>query len=340
MKPQTIIAAIISILILVAAFLIAAQNFGLFGIVEDGSSGPTADTDDVTSNYDRSDSTETEGTIESGADDPSTSGYAAVVRTVVAIEQELQGQVRLNGEIQAEETAVVYPDIAGTLSRVLAMPGQYVRENQPIASVDPSRPGAEYQQSPVESPLAGYVTAIHLDRGTTVSTNSGIATVATLDRLEIVVEVPERYATAVKPNMSATFNTFALKDRIFEARVVEIQPVLDPLTRSKEVRLRVVGNTEELQPGMFTRVSLPVRNSGRVVTVPFSALVQEAGNTYVYVVVDGRTIRRAVRIGLIANDYVEIADGLESGDVVVSDGVQKVQDNAAVRIANATGEDL
>lgn len=313
MKRQTVIAGLISVLLLGGAFFIATQNLR----PDDQGSGGRP------------------GSV-SGAPP---AGQATVVETDIAVEQELQGDVRLNGEIRAEESAVAYPDTAGTLNRILVTPGQYVREGQNLATVDPSRPGAQFEDSPVEAPLSGYITAVHLDRGTSVSTSSGVATVATLDNLELVVEVPERYAMAVRPGMSGTFTSFALGDETYEARVVEIEPILDAQTRSKEVRLEVVGDVAELQPGMFIRVSLPVRNSGRVVTVPFGALVQEAGKAYVYTVVDGSAERREVQVGLISEEYAEVSGGLEAGTEIVVNGVHKVQENEAVRIAKAAGEE-
>ncbi len=320
MKIQTIIAALLSVLLLGGAVFVATQNLGILSersLNDDG----TEVNGEVTAHP---------ASIEESS--------AAVVTTAVAVERELQGEVRLNGEILAEITAVAYPDTAGTLKRMVVTPGQYVREGQTLATVDPSRPGAQYEESPVVAPISGYITSVHIDRGSAVSPTAGIATVATLDDLKIVVQVPERYVTSVRPGMGATFTTFALGDRNYDALVVEIEPVVDPATRSKEVRLKVVGDASDLQPGMFTRISLPVRRSGRAVTVPFSALVQEAGKTYVYAVVEGRAERREVQVGLIARDYVAISGGIDAGTEVVMNGVQKVQDHGAVRIAGTAGE--
>jgi len=337
MKKQTIIAALISVLLLGGAFFIATQNLSRDAQSSGGRPGSVSGAPAAGQGGQAGQAGQ--ASPAGPASQTSQAGQSTVVETDIAVQQELQGNIRLNGEIRAEESAVAYPDIAGTLNRILVTPGQYVREGQNLATVDPSRPGAQFEDSPVEAPLSGYVTAVHLDRGTSVSTSSGVATVATLDNLELVVEVPERYAMAVRPGMSGTFTSFALGDETYEARVVEMEPVLDAQTRSKEVRLEVVGDVAELQPGMFIRLSLPVRSSGRVVTVPFGALVQEAGKAYVYTVVDGSAERREVQVGLIAEEYAEVSGGLEAGAEVVVNGVQKVKENEAVRTAKAAGEE-
>lgn len=331
MNRQTLIAGVISVFLLGGALLVATQNL---------SPGARGDTRSPGADGGGSPASEVPAEDERAPDAAiAQRDKATVVETEVAVVRELQGDVRLNGEIRAEESAVAYPDTAGTLHRILVTPGEYVREGEKLATVDPSRPGAQFEMSPVAAPLSGYVTAVHLDRGNSVTTGTEIATVATLDDLEVVVEVPERYATAVRPGMTAGFTSFALGAETYQARVVEVEPVLDPQTRSKEVRLEVVGDSSELQPGMFIRISLPVRNSGRVVTVPFSALVQEAGKAYVYVVVDGNAERREVQVGLIAEEYAELSGGLEAGAEVVITGVQSVRENGAVRIARAAGEE-
>ncbi len=247
------------------------------------------------------------------------SGVAVQVAT--AENRRLVTDIVLPGEIQARDTTRAHPDTAGKLSRFAVGPGERVTEDQPIAWIDSSRPGAQFENSPVRSPITGYVTSLHVDRGTQVTQNTAIVTIATLDDLRIVVAVPERFSSDVFTGMTAIVSGPALGDDSIDARVVAIDPVFDGLLRSREITLRVLGDTRNLSPGMSVGVSLPLRVRDADVAIPFRALIQEGGRTSVYLAVNGAAQRREVRTGMIAGGYVEVTEGLTAGETVITEGI-------------------
>jgi membrane fusion protein (multidrug efflux system) len=83
---------------------------------------------------------------------------------------------------------------------------------------------------------------------------------------------------------------------------------------------------------MFVRVSLPLRRAADTVAVPFRAIVQEGGEQYVYTVADGIARRVQVRSGIIADDTVQIVEGLEAGSSVVTEGIEELRPNRPVSI--------
>lgn len=318
MKRRTLVTTIVTIVLLAGALFIAAQNLGFIG----PGSGPGGSG---------------VGPMGRGGGGPSASAPEegpVIVETITAETRKLQADVRLNGELRARETASAHPDSAGTVSEIYVVQGNYVEKDETLALVDPSRPGAHYEQSPVLAPIDGYVIAVNIERGQKVGTDTSTVVIATISDLQVAVKLPERYSAMVKPGMSGTFSSFAFGGAVFEARVTEIEPLIDAQSRSKELILEIVGDASGLEPGMFIRVSLPLHNTGEVVAVPFSVLTQEAGKSYVYVVQDGIAQRRQVATGLFAGDHVEIADGLEAGETIVERGVQKLSLNTAVRATN------
>jgi multidrug efflux pump subunit AcrA (membrane-fusion protein) len=83
------------------------------------------------------------------------------VNTTFARVGEIQDHLDINGDIVANETVDVYPDTVGKVSRLPVTLGSFVRKDQVLAWVDPSRPGMNYSESPVRSPITGTVKAIY-----------------------------------------------------------------------------------------------------------------------------------------------------------------------------------
>ncbi len=88
-----------------------------------------------------------------------------------------------------------------------------------------------------------------------------------------------------------------------------------------------------LKPGMFLNVTL-ARDAHDALMVPEAALVPEQSRQFLFVVEEGRAVRREVRIGRRQPGRVEVVDGLKVGEVIIVEGTQKVREGGAVRIVD------
>jgi membrane fusion protein, multidrug efflux system len=258
--------------------------------------------------------------------------------------REMQQTLEFTGELEAEQTVDVYPDISGTVERMLVEIGGYVEKNQEIALIDPSRPGVRYEAGPVRSPLRGWVTDLTVNPGDRVDTTTVIATVATLDRLRITVAVPDRYAAEIRPGTEVRFTvpsaSWPDSEKVHTGSVTRINPAVDSANRTRMVYIAIpsgiVSADTRLRPGMFVRVVLPVRTVQDAVTVPFSAVLQEGGAEYVFVVGNGVTTDTAVRMdvktGLMAGNVIQIIEGLEVGQNVITTGAHRIRSGDSVRV--------
>jgi membrane fusion protein (multidrug efflux system) len=122
----------------------------------------------------------------------------------------------------------------------------------------------------------------------------------------------------------------AFPDREFAGAVAGVDSRVDPVSRSVTVRALVPNPDAALKPGMFLNVRLS-RGEQDALMIPEAALMPEQSRQFLFVVEDGRAIRREVRIGRREPGRVEIVAGLKSGERVVVEGTQKVREGAAVR---------
>ena len=100
------------------------------------------------------------------------------------------------------------------------------------------------------------------------------------------------------------------------------------------VRAIVPNDDGLLKPGMFMNVRLS-RGAADVLVVPEEALLPEQGDVFVYVVQDGKAVKRKITTGQRSVGAVQVSDGLRDGELVVTEGTQKLRDGAGVSLVES-----
>lgn len=260
-------------------------------------------------------------------------GQVATAVSAVAVRRgSLDAVAKLSGEVRAARSMKVFPDTGGRIMEGLAPIGTRVAVGEVVAQIDPSRPGTRFEPSPVRAPTAGTVTAHFVDPGYIATTTTAIAEIASLDELDVVVSVPERYAPDISVGSRATVRIGALGGRDFEAAVRSADPVLDPATRSKRVFFRLPPGLRGVQSGMFAEVTITLSRTASALLVPVDALVRRGGEDVVYVVADGVATERKVIVGRFAASDAEIISGLEEGEIVIVRGQNLIRDGSRVTV--------
>ncbi len=254
------------------------------------------------------------------------------VDTTTATGGEILDYLLVNGEVVTRTSVDVYPETAGKLSRLRIRLGEYVSRDQVIAEVDPSRPGMTYVASPVKSPIAGTIIALPIQEGATVTQAVPVARIGRLDELEVRTRVAERFVSKIRTGLEASLRFDAYPADRFRAVVTELSPVVDPQSRTLEVRLRLTPPDRRIKAGMFGQVKIVTERKEGIVKVPSDVVVQRFGVSYVFVVQDGVARRRKVNPGLQIDDKVEITEGLAPGEEIVLRGQTLLEDKSKVRV--------
>ncbi len=261
----------------------------------------------------------------------------AVATTRVALGS-ISKTFKIGGEVVAEDSVDTYADIAGKISSVRVEVGDAVRKGQIIATVDPSKPGSEYAESPVTAPISGTVTAVSVGIGNTVSSTTAIATIGRLDDLRVELHIPERFIGQIDLGTRASLSFSAWPDRDFTARVVEVSPVVDASSRTMKTTLSLDGEHSGVKAGMYATAVLIIERRERVLTVPSDCVVARDGKNVVYIVDQNRAVERPVELGLSAGGATEITQGLVLDQEVVESGQSLLSDGVEVKIVNSVQE--
>ena len=175
----------------------------------------------------------------------------------------------------------------------------------------------------LRAPQAGTVTAINSGTGAWLGDSSAtLISIANLDPVWLVVQVPENQIAAVAKGQQADATLAAWPQQAWHGAIASVSPVLDPDTRRARARIALANADGKLKPNMYASVTLAVPQAAQP-SVPASALLMNNDSTTVMVEVAPWTFqRRAVTTGAEDGEQVRILSGLKAGErIVVRGGV-------------------
>lgn len=264
------------------------------------------------------------------------------VSVTEAVRGELNDYIEVNGDVAAKTTVDAYPDNSGKLSRLLVEVGDYVRKGAVIGRVDPSRPGQTFEASPVEAPISGTVTSLPLQEGSTVSPQITVARISDMRNLEIRAAVAEKYISRMEPGLPVTATFQAFPGERYAGRVREVSPTVDPVARTLDIKIDLLGRNDELRAGMFAEVRIVTAQKQDIVKIPADCMVERFGEDFVFVLTGDpaqgettRVERRKIEPGIEIDRKLEVRSGLEGGERVVYRGQTLLEDDSHVRVVEA-----
>jgi membrane fusion protein, multidrug efflux system len=188
---------------------------------------------------------------------------------------------------------------------------------------------ARLEDTVIRAPFSGRVGLRRVSIGTLISPGDVITTLDDTSVIKLDFSVPENLLSTLREGLSVRATAPAFPGRSFTGQVASIDSRVDMNTRSVTVRALLANEDGALKPGMFLNVSLS-KDERETLVIPEEALTPEAEKQFVFVVADGKALRREVRIGGRRPGSVEVLAGLNPGDRVVVEGTQKVRDGAPV----------
>lgn len=178
--------------------------------------------------------------------------------------------------------------------------------------------GAPTKTLTIYSPVSGVVTKKDVVEGMKLEAGAMPYEIVDLSSVWVLADVYESELRFVKPNMTATLRLNAYPNRAFKGKVVFIDPLLDPKTRTVKVRLTFPNPTGDLRPEMFGEVVLQTPPHDRL-WIPPDAIIDSGTDKLVFVATgEGKFSPRKVTLGESDGSRVAILDGLTPGERVVT----------------------
>lgn len=249
-------------------------------------------------------------------------------------------------ELISAEASVRLADLNLERSRDL-----YGKEAIPRAELDAAEANQAQAQARVEAmqatidrktiraPFDGQLGVRRVQLGQFLNSGSPVVSLQALDEVYVDFTLPQQRLPQLSAGMTVRVSSDASPDRVFEGRLTTIEPAIDGRTRSVGLQASFDNPDQLLRPGMFVRVQVVLPEDEAVRLIPATSVLAAPYGDSVFVVEerdDGAQIvrQRFVRLGRNFGDYIVVEDGVEEGDLVVSDGAFKLRNDLKVRIDN------
>lgn len=208
-------------------------------------------------------------------------------------------------------------------------------------------------QKRIRAPFDGMLGIRKVDLGEYISPGSPIVNLQSLDPIYLDFTLPEQYLPQIREDTAIRARVDAIPGKVFEGTVTAVEPGVDPSTRNFTLQATLDNPDGELRPGTFARVSFDLGAAQDVVVIPQTAVSFNPYGDAVFVVTeappaeDGKqpqgdgndgpkhvAKQRFVTTGATRGDMVAVTDGLKPGEVVVTSGLLRLRNGAAVTINN------
>ncbi|HMM22870.1 MAG TPA: efflux RND transporter periplasmic adaptor subunit [Selenomonadales bacterium] len=229
----------------------------------------------------------------------------------------------------------------GAISR--AQYDQYLNMHE-VAAAAVRQASAQYVQGAnqldytlLRADKPGVVASIDAEMGQVVGAGQIVLTVVQAGEREVEISVPENRIEELRKAGPLKVTFWALPNVALEGKIREIAPMADKVTRTFKVRVSLVDPPEEIKLGMTASVALTGSHLGSAVSIPLAAVYQSGDQPAVWVVTGETLALRPITTGNFGNGSVEVLNGLEQGERIVTAGVHKLKEGQKVRV---TGDSL
>ena len=183
----------------------------------------------------------------------------------------------------------------------------------------------------VVAPFAGVVGLRETSAGAWLRAGDRITTLDSVDPVELVFAIPERFVAVLGNGLVLEARTDAFPDRRFTGEITSLATRVDPLSRTLRMKATLDNSDGKLRPGQFMVVNLSLRERDALL-IPEEAVLTLGDQQTVFVVEDGKARERRVRLGLRRPGEVEVIEGVSAGDRVIVTGHTRLRDGAPVNL--------
>lgn len=238
-----------------------------------------------------------------------------------SIVDELQYQRRVLANAKARQ--VLEDQIRKDRSLQIATQMVKLEENLEVSQ-------SSFESLLVRAPISGQLTSLPVDIGESKTTGQRLGQIDVIDQYKIVAQIDEYYVSRVMPDQSANFT---LAGRDFRARAIKVYPEITAGTF--EVDLVFEGLApDNVRRGQTLQMELTLGNPVESLLLPLGGFIQDTGGNWVFVLdaSGDYAVRRDIRVGRRNNRYVEVREGLEQGDRVITSSYSQMIDMERIQL--------
>jgi membrane fusion protein, multidrug efflux system len=268
-----------------------------------------------------------------------------------------EGEVLVELDTRQEKAQLAAAEAQRDLAQLNFKRMENLVEDGAIARADYDRTAAEQKQTEarvgeiratiarkvIHAPFSGVLGIRQVHLGQYLSAGDPVVPLQSLDPIYVNFGVPQQEAGQLKVGRRVRLSADTLADVMLTGRVTAIDSVVDSTTRNVTVQATLANPNGQLRPGVFVRVEATAGNNRSLIALPASAISYAPYGDSVFVVSDmkdpaGKPYRgvrqQFVKLGAARGDLIAVTSGVKPGEEVVTSGVFKLRNGAAVMVNN------
>lgn len=190
---------------------------------------------------------------------------------------------------------------------------------------------AQLAKTSIVAPFSGKIGLRAISVGEYLTPATAIANLLSTNPVKVSFSIPEKYAEQIKLNAEIEFSTDA-SGKSFNGKVFAIEPGIDPLTRTLQIKALANNPKGELIPGSFAKVKLALSTLKDAILIPTEAVIPVLSGKVVYISKDGKAKQVDVVAGTRKAEHILITSGLNIGDTVLTTGAMTLKPDAPVKV--------
>jgi|GEM_PF-3843630 len=191
----------------------------------------------------------------------------------------------------------------------------------------------ELDKYTVKSPDSGMISDVFKTNNQYVSLSEpDMFSLIGVKDIHVMTNVSESDIRKIHKGNEVDVKFDAIQGSEYIGEIISIKPVIDTASRSFPVRILIPNPDNIIKPGMYARISFAKLNQVKAIWIPSTCIRKSGSTTFVYKVKNNLAIKTAVETGRQSDELVEVTSGLSTGDVIITEGVDKVSDLSKVSI--------
>lgn len=193
----------------------------------------------------------------------------------------------------------------------------------------------ELDKGTLRAPVNGVLDRLLVDRGEYVNKGASVAVVVQVDRLNVLVDVPEKDVEFLKVGAEAALTTATINDsavQTFKGEIAHISFNADQLTRTYRAKISVDNRKGELRPGMIVKAAFVRRNLSGIISVPLYAVQDREGAKVAFVAEGDLARMRRLVTGSVVGERILVHSGLAAAEQLIVKGQHLLTDGARIAV--------
>jgi multidrug efflux pump subunit AcrA (membrane-fusion protein) len=263
---------------------------------------------------------------------------------------DLSDSIQIFGMVKLRQEAKLASQFDGRLTGFSLLQGDHVEKDQEIGMIVPPMREAlnqsmsemneaqrqiladEIREIPLFSPIRGTILEVLQHNGDVLQAGESIVHIADLNVLDIYGDLPLAYLPRVRGLNALKVAFLEYPHRPLLLPISAFDGKVDDQKQTIQIRLALNNPQGEFRPGMMVRLVFPDQVHMGALVIPRTALLEEEGIYSVFVVNEQLVEKRNVQVGIKHDDFVEVLQGLNEGDIVAKEKAYSLTDGMKVQI--------